>query len=487
MKKKLFLILAVVAIAISCTKNDNIPSITVEIPGGASQITLDRLGGDCSVNIKGDGEWYIEVEKVAEDELEWIMPIQEKGSGNAKVEFIVDHNLSGVSRKSEVKIVSKGGEAKTFTVLQTELLNGAPLDNDDTDYYDAFVTKGLGLGFDIKNVKIMTNSIFKTSAIENLLKDGKLSDLYSEQKLSGQGMHILDQDSIVNKQDSIGVDLSVNISFGKFKLNIQGEYHSSEKLKTWNKTYHTQISVPHYRSALQYDNIVASYLDTNIDSEIRKKIFTSGFAGKMRALRKKLPKTNEYNTKEDVKTVKRLLQSLDRAYGPVFVSSSVMGGEIMIQLKADTTLIDEQLKITGKVNMAIKSVVSIEANINAAYQKAGEEILKNSNVKFVISGGSRNTQNGVVNKIVEVEKLNSETIRQAVDKWSESIILDPKNEGNNTAEVINIEVTPIWVLFADEENDNYRVSDAVEMYMKEKYGDIVEKTVVNINNFKKKK
>lgn len=427
---------------------------------GTEQIEIDRLGGSCSVDIQvNEGlHWTLSLP----DENEWLTVTSEmEGTGSASVELYVEDNATNEVRTQNLTLTLDDGTTWQIPVRQTTLLAGeTEPDNDDVEFMDVFNNKGIGRGYDIVNRRAKQPIIQMTGLKTLVAEEGpyEWAGLYQETPIAASDVEVVSYDSIDNKLDSLSAKLSIGVSFGLFKLNINGEYASSEKVGDATVTYRMGCRYPVYHATLNYVDLMA-YFDAEEDKAVKNRMLSIGFQN----CRNKIVSLAANESEAD--NLNRALADLDSKYGPMVVTETTLGGEMTMKLDADSTFIKDNMTISGGASVAIQAVISIEGNASAAYVRAGEMLLDNSNLSLTMNGGQTAKGQAMAEYLTSSINITRGGVNALATEWANSIVMDGTNKRNNTAEVIEMTFVPIWSFF------DGVAADVVRDYMVKKYKD----------------
>ncbi len=94
MKRSIWILLAVLALATGCSKDDGSGSLTV----GTSSFNWDSSVREAQLSIKADGFW------TAESDVNWCAPLKSEGKNDATLNIWVSPNLTGEARSGHLTI-----------------------------------------------------------------------------------------------------------------------------------------------------------------------------------------------------------------------------------------------------------------------------------------------------------------------------------------------------------------------------------------------
>lgn len=427
-----------VSMLAACSDNDNNGNVSFK----TAQLEIDRLGGYSSVEVDGNGLWVVTVPA----ENEWITVLTTEGHDTGTIQLYIEDNPTLQLRKEMLTLTSEDGTKTQIPIVQTYLLSGETTpDNTDMEFYDVFNNKGIGRGYDILNRKTK-QSVVQMTGLKELVAKGSVDfqDLYYESSLAASNVQIVNYDSLDNKLDSIDVKLTIGVSFGLFKLDVKGQYVSSEKATNANVSYKMGCRYPVYEAGLEYASLLV-LCDEEQDVKKKRQMLSIGFLNQ----REKITRLAKEEGKNSP-ALQSSLRTLDNTYGPMVVTGTTLGGELTMELSADSTKISDIMKISGTVDVAIKAVVSIEGNVSVDYVREGTMILDNSNLELIMLGGEASKGQEMAQYLTSSMSISRAETTKLASAWANSITVDSANKKKNTAEVVEMTLTPIWTFFDEE-------------------------------------
>ena len=436
------------------------------------RLDVDRLGGYYRVNVRAEeGQaWTLSVPETNE----WITVLTSTGKGDASVELYIEDNGTKMSREDYLILITENGTSVRIPVSQTDLLSGESVpENDEVEFYDVFNNKGIGKGYDIINRKVK-QSVVQMTGLKKLIngEDAPYADLglYTEASIAASDVQFVSYDSIDNKLDSIYASLKIGISFGMFKLDVSGAYISSEKVANADVTYRMGCRYPVYEASLGYADLL-SYVAEEEDEKVKRQMLSIGFLN----LRDKISELAK-NPSANKAQLDAALAKLDATYGPVVVTGTTLGGEMTMKLDADSLEIADEMGIKGDASLSIQAAISITGEAHADYVRKGEMLLSHSNLELTMLGGQTAKGQEMAKYLTSTMNIKRSEVNQLTTDWANSIVMDGTNKKNNTAEVVEMTLTPIWSFFDDE------VAVIVQDYIVKKYKDN-PKAIVDFSNF----
>ena len=425
-------------------------------------IVSDVEGGFFDIPIKSNGEWTASLP----DDCEWAGLLGAKGNGDNIITLSIDDNYVGAGRSTVVTI--NNGEV-TYNVAVTQETG-----NENAEFVNIAASKGLGYGYDPKNYKIKQSAVLNVKAMNQLAEEDDIEygTLFESDRLSVLEVTDVNIDSLETKKDSLHVALSMSISYGTFKFGLSGGYHSSEERNTTMRQYRSAAHYPTLEARMGYADALSFYADylaeqsedpraAQTEKDYRKSLLSNSFAKKMTALSAACDDNGVDSTKAN-----KLAKEILNTYGPTVIVSSTLGGSFALEYYADSIYTHEEMGMdSAKVSAKISTgLFSLDAEVSAEYQKDMTEILQHSICSCVLKGGNSKDQAAIYEhfKAKEYGLLN-----EAVRDWISNMETSDDKK-TNTAELISVDVVPIWI-FAEG-----TAQDILKAYVMSVYKDVEE-------------
>ena len=203
-----------------------------------------------------------------------------------------------------------------------------------------------------------------------------------------------------------------------------------------------------------------AYFDAEEDKAVKNRMLSIGFQN----CRNKIISLVE-NPDATPDQLQAALADLDSKYGAMVVTETTLGGEMTMKLDADSTFIADEMNIGGMASMSVQAVVSITGEVNADYVRAGEMLLDHSNLSLTMNGGQAAKGQEMAQYLTSSINITRGEVNARTTEWANSIIMDGTNKKNNTAEVVEMTLVPMWSFFEG------AAADAVKKYIVDKYKD----------------
>ena len=454
MKRKILgTVLLISAILCSCDSDD---VRNISVPEGVNTTQyVDAVNAIYSFPVESEGEWTA----TTDDKDTWIYLISEKGMGDGNVQLSLSTNLTDYERSAVIRISDNTGSVD-YTIKQPPYTGNGENSEAEVDYENS----GLGMGIYIDAVggeshiyDLMANQIFQFKKTENS-QFAASGDFVTSQDMSETECIPKNFSSSETSLTDVTADLSVNVKYGLFSLNLTGNFHmfgaSRDTLQTWGGSF----SRPMIQSTLNYANIVGNYPWEKSMDENRKSARAALLSSEFLNLQDKIETlVSEGKTAADAELV-ALLEQLDEEFGPAFIKRVYRGGVVDIDFQKSKSMSKDTLAISGTLTVGFNSLFSVDVKASADYLRAAESITQGGTLHIKIAGGDVKSHDKLITAVGSIceQGYNTEEILAAVTAWSSSITL------KNSA-ISDIAVTGIWTLFSESSRD------IVKKYLKSKY------------------
>lgn len=424
------------------------------------------------ISVKSAGQWSATLP----EDCNWAKVLDGEGNGNGEMAVVVDGNFTNMERVTTLTLNADGKVSKV-QLRQKESEDGMAADN-GADFLKLAKNKYLGFGCnaleyyddpDNVSLKYKVNSTVNTMVITKLQEAddfGFYDGLANSSTLRIDEYESLKTDTIVNKRDSLGVKLSLEVAYGLFKFGISGKYSGAETFGEKALQIKMGANYPSFEASLGYNDIMTTFDNANDastsgadvnESRMCRALLAVGFAKAREELRVLCNAASP-----DEAAINGKVQKLIDDYGTGFVSKSNLGAVAAMDLKVDSTYINETLAVdSARITADIQAgLFSLKADVQASYINASVQHLKHSQHKVQLIGGSKAMATNVV-KTFEAADYESD-LGQAIADWAKSVVVSDGSD--NTAELVSVEVAPIWDLFSDQKS-----IAAIKKYLAGKY------------------
>ena len=457
---------ATVTLFSSCSSDDFVTKLEVDDKLASTGISAEIDGLVTSLGITSNDSWTVTIPEEAE---EWIYLPTTSGKGNRNILVSIDANFGSAESRSTTLTVKAGDQTLEIPVIQRPTYKGEAVANGEETATKIAATKGVGLGYEVSDFKLGENPVVNLKAVQRLMESedaylyGDLFTYDSQTTATAAGAVV---DSVESKKDSLGVALSFDITYGKFKLNIGGAYHGYENKKNLSDAFHYGGTYNVASASVDLPSIVAlcenpeEYAGNDTDKRTMKALLTGGFL---------TAKKNVEGAKDSTSRDKAIKGLVDK-FGLAVVSRCKLGGDIAFDIKFEVDTTGSTMRVdTAHVKTKIESgLLKLEAGVEVSYLKEAVDLLKKGAYKYSISGGSSQAFNELTAAIDQIREQNDNVdsvVREKLNAWIESI----KASDSNTLSCTNVSIYPIWNFFND--ND---VRAAVEKWVKDNYSKAYE-------------
>lgn len=455
-----------------CADDTNLKPAPVDEEIVMKGLKVNLLDDTYEVPVKAEGKWTASIG----DGCKWAHLVNRSGEGDGSLFIYVSTNYDGVLRKAPVSITGNAGTT-TFDIVQDVTVDGQPVSNDGATVYYAEMarSKGLGIGYDLvrpykpdnggtTTLNLMAGaSVIDVSKIVRYHSD---KGYYTQQSLRFGEVEDFKGDMFENKHDSLGVTLNVKVSYGAFKFDLNGAFAGVENRVT--NAFHLQYSrdFPIFNASIDYKSIVANYWRSyQKDSSLRENpsqgMLSEGFVYLV----------DELSQAESDEDKEELMEEIIESYGTGVVTSADFGGSVSLECYVDTTNVVESMDIKGEIATSFKAALfSIDANVKAEYLKTAAASLNNGEHHMSIRGGDGEAIAKVLNALSalsftmrDVQELNN-----SLATWVTTIRYDNEIK-QNTVEILNANVIPIWNFVPNSLNGRSGLSRELRDYILKRY------------------
>ncbi len=465
MRKDLFVVAAAIAAISFCScSDDKKDDFNFVINNGATEVTINRLGGSVDIPIEASGEWTASISENEFDDLIWSDIRQTSGNGNAVITVDVDYlNPSFQIHERNARItVNNGNKSQTITLRQyVGIEEGESVPNLSSGNNDIWHDKGLGKGLDPVTGNFLPNYVLNITNVRQLAENPGYATLFTQETRPGMNVDVILNDTLENNLDALSVSCAINVKFAKFKLGIQVDYRNAGQ-QVNNITTYTGSQDLEFLKATTSPADIAALLASSWDNErnwwykdsvLYKRVLSLGFQGAW---------ADVMSNRDDETEFYDAIDNMLEDFGPVWIVGSTLGGSIFTIIEYDSLSVKDDFRVNGKVTAKVMlAAIQIEGNIEAEYAKKGQDIWENSHFYCSLSGGDQKSYSAILDQM-NSSKPDREALRTAAKLWMESIRSSNDRNTDNTA-IINIEYTGIWNLFPRS------VASRIKRYITQKY------------------
>lgn len=466
MKKIIYLMASVITMAF-CACTDNKDEITLKLgQDDANEATINRIGGTLLVPVTTNGNWTATLS----EDCDWAFLVQSYGNGNAQLELDVDYLNPSVEDADRITTLSVtvGNKTQEIRIRQyvgiEDGVNEAYLDANG--FNDLYITRGLGVGFNIvptqNNLTLTKSPIVDRTSLNKLVQaDDYYRSIITENTDPTTIGYAGPTENFHHDAQHLGITADIQVTYGLFKLKIAGAYTLGQENNRQNYTFYSSYQVPRVRATLNVPDLE----DIMDYDDLSKVAFTRGFMKARKQVIDRMEKESESASFEtdrsllaegDPATWKKyadlasVIKNLDNKYGPFYIASTLLGGNLTMEIKCDTTTVSESTKVSGAISCAItEGLLQVKADISADYSKIATDVLKNGTYSFTVRGGSESTQTGINDAMgFDKARIDIYNIRRKINDWVESIPTDLTSKEAYERIAVNEQgIAPVWGLF----------------------------------------
>lgn len=421
------------------------------------------------IPVKAEGEWKATVvyddAPNSENKCLWLGLLDNNGKGDSELNYVVDANNTTSPRSAKI-VLTSGKESLEYTV--TQLPVGTGDDNDDMDLskFEEQIPIGSGLR--------MTNS--KNDKLQNIL----LNQVYTLDKLGSSRKKVkelidkFDLDpgsyysssttpdikvSLTSSQDIqynsrlIGANLKVNVAYGIFKLNLNGDFRmfgsSTDSIVTFS-TVSTPVLGSYTLRESKLNETVGYIMESEDQTEEDKAaalrlIFSNNFLQIRDSIENLVAGGARYSSTSSDAPLLEMLSNLDNNFGPAYIHSVGMGGSAELVYSTNYSNATDTMNIHGDMTLGLNAVLNLDVAASADYISKMQSRLKENSFQCRIKGGKISEASALINKFAALlspdSKVDAKTVNEQLNTWVGSLTMD-------NATCVDYYPVPIWTLFS---------------------------------------
>lgn len=304
-------------------------------------------------------------------------------------------------------------------------------------------------------------------------------DYVSETKINKYSVEVSNFSQLEKSESDITASLSVNMSFGMFKLGLNGDFKMYGASKDSTVSYAANVNDPKLRVMLQTGNLyeyVAPWDPELYDADdpdemteeeyntMRQTIFSTTFLNHYQKI-VKLVDNNQLTIANysSNKSLKNILGKLKNQIGAVMITGVTKGGNINIDFKVNEQTASDTMRINGKLDASFTSLFSLNADAAATYLKESSSVTKGSTLSINATGGTLSAGKALASALTDMMTTEQTDFKTAVDKILTQIVAWDETLTSDNCGITNVTVMPIWDLFDGE------AAEIVKHYMKSQY------------------
>lgn len=443
--------------------------------GTPSELTLNCANTVQSLPIQANGEWTATVvyegESSPEDEDQWVGLVTQSGNGNGTLDFVVDANNGPAFRNAKI-VLASGDKTLEYKIGQHPVGYGE--DNEDIDM--SMFGSQVPLGFGIRMQKANGNSRVSNILLNQVMtinglsaNSPKVKELIEKFQLS-PGSYVsvdstvevnstlIDKESVEASSRDILANLKVNVAYGMFKLNLNGNFRmfGSSNDENYNFSAMTAPVKGMFRIQQGIINLDLASLDDEPNDDAatakdkrsaRQLIFSSQFI-KLRDAIEKCIENGETYSAGTSNTLYKKMMALDNSFGPAYIASAEVGGSAELNYLFSKKEGADTLKIHGDLTFGLNSLLSLDISASADYNNYMKSHMKECTFEYRIKGGDATAAYGFgadLAKLMQAkdDQIDVATVQKKLSEWAQTLRL-----ANSTC--VSYSPEPIWNLFSDE-------------------------------------
>ena len=463
----------------ACSSDEFVTKLDVDDNLVATGISAEIDGLVTTLGITSNDSWTVSIPEEAE---EWIYLPTTSGTGNSEVLVSIDANIGSAESRSTTLTIKAGDQTCKVPVIQRPTYQGEAVANGEelANQIQIAINKGLGIGYNVNKFEPMKKNIINLPAVKKLLAADDIYDyLFTYDAVANAQAEGAVIDSVETKTDSLGVALSFDITYGKFKMNIGGAYHGYENKTNLSDAFHYGGTYNVAAASIDLASISALYEDPDNNAmddtqiPLMKALFTPGFKKA-----KQYVDTACAGTENNQNDLNSAISALVNDYGMAVVSECRLGGDIAFDIKFEVDTTGSTMRVdSAHVKVAIETgLLKLNAGVEVSYKKEATDLLKKGAFKYDISGGSGDAVTALTKALTDIRKENDtvdSAVHDRIDKWIKSINADKKE----TMSYTKLTIYPIWELFS-----NIKARNAVQEWIKNNYPKAYETFGIKDNN-----
>lgn len=453
--------------------SEDVIDTAISLPDGTpSELTLNCVNTVQSVPVQANGEWTAKVvyddSSVSDDAGKWIGLLNHRGEGNGSLDFVVDANNSEAFRNATI-VLTSGNSSLEYKVGQHPVGYGEDNENIDMSMFGRRVPLGFGIrmnkpkaGTNVSN--ILLGQVIKVNALSD--DNARAKELVAKFGLTPKTY--VDVDSSVNKKSTliskesveassreILANLKVNVAYGMFKLNLNGNFKmfggSSDSVYNFSA-----IAAPKKGTFYLQSNVINSDIsklaekstDDKATADEKKEALNLIFSNDFLELRDEIEEYVAKGMKYSADTKNDLyfsMKALDNKFGPAYITSAEVGGTAELNYLVAMKNAKDTLDIHGDLTFGLNALLSLDASVSADYNDRMNSYIKEWSFDSRIKGGSLEaaTNFGLdLAKLMDSKSnIDLATVQQKLEQWALTV-----NFGNSTC--VSYSPEPIWDLFS---------------------------------------
>lgn len=397
MKKKLSVLLCIIALGITSCSDDEVFKAEVEYPTGTveNQLTADAWRSTHQLEIKADGPWHIETK----DYFLTVSP--ESGTGDAIVTLTLDDNQGERRKVGKLSFIFEGHEEQNRELQVMQKFAGDYDDNAAGDLDTSNKIYAVGYSYDATGYWANPNSVRKQIFCTQNLIDSNLLVIGPVQ--TSTSIDMLSSSIVNDMTNALATKANVEGKFGKFKSEANASFDMG----------HAQNS--NYEFASTYYNIEVrkASIETDYKTLMRSKKYLSADA--YYAING-VPYQDEWTGEEytDYPSTPEGFKRLIKEYGTHVIVSATLGGRVRHSMEVDVSKVKSAYDIKAFAQASYDGLfVSGGASVDEKYKQSYNESRNNIRIRVDALGGDE----AAAKKLMETDGLKKENL----DAWAATV------------------------------------------------------------------
>lgn len=420
------------------------------------------------IPVKAEGEWKASVvyddAPNSEEKCFWLGLLDNNGKGDSELNYVVDANNTTSPRSAKI-VLTSGKESLEYTV--TQLPVGTGDDNDDMDLSKFKTQIPIGSGLRMTNAKsekfqnillgkvYTLNKLKPTKRVNELIKQFNLDpeNYYSCETVTDIDVSLTSSEDIQYNSRLIGANLKVNVAYGIFKLNLNGDFRmfgsSNDSIVTFS-TISTPLLGTYTLDEEEIDGAFNDIMDATDQPEQDRNaalrlLFSNNFLQIRDSIETLVAGGARYSSTTPGDALNKMLDLLDKDFGPAYIHSAGVGGSAELVYSTNYSNATDTMNIHGDLTLGLNAVLNLDVAASADYISKMQSRIKENSFRCRIKGGDMTQASALVNKFAGLlspdSQVKPEVVAEQLDAWVQTLTLDK-------ATCIDYYPVPIWTLFS---------------------------------------
>ncbi len=354
---------------------------------------------------------------------EWATPMQEFGTGDAKISVFVEDNFTEMERKGELVVITDKNEI-IYSLTQRSTLTE---DTNAEIVSDNILNLTYGVGF---GINVFGNSpagdkydyagaIVNPALLTKMLAEVGEADAFCAEDHYFSHTESLSGTSTASLATQLSVNAGIEAEISGFSGSLSGKFTSNESTNT--NTAYAMREIKHIVGSRYLRSGVLRYLS----AANKTSVFATGFNELVEVI------------KEDPNE-KDAIHDLLESYGTHLIVHGTLGGELELAMEMTSTETISEMDINAALNVS-SEVVKGDASFTMTDDE--KKLMKNTKISLKTYGGSNvytlkpgTTFEEAMQEALSAEKLNS---------WVKSI------KDKSSLALVDVQLYPIYDLMPD--------------------------------------